>query len=151
MTIRSHFIQLFLLVAVFAHISVGVNNGYGFVWCFSATEDARVEINPLMGCETSHPCDNGRAEEGLGDQEFVAPEPSGDCLDIPTLSQYLHRSSRLSLDVDLSSLTTTIIIPPPVQFIFSSPPLKALIGFHPQPPPPLHPTLALLRTVVLTI
>lgn len=151
MMIRSPFIRLILLIAVFAHISVGVNNEHGFAWCFSAMGDARVEINPLMDCETSDPCDNGRAEEGHGDKGYVAPEHCGDCLDIPALSQYLHHSSRLSLDFDLSSSTTAIIIPPPIRYIFSSPPFEAIIGFYPQPPPQLHPTLALLRTVVLTI
>lgn len=151
MMIRSPLIRLILLLAVFAHLSVGVNNAHGFAWCFSAMGDARVEINPLMGCATSDPCDNGHAEEGLGDQGYGAPEHCGDCLDIPALSQYFHHSSRLSLDVDLSSSTTTIIIPSPVRLIFSSPPSDAIVGFHPQPPPQLHPTLALLRTVVLTI
>jgi hypothetical protein len=148
-TVRFRFSHLLLLIAFFAHLLVGAGPAQGFAWCLGTGGELRLEHNPQGSCDIIDPCAETSGEESHIDYGSGALDADhcGDCLDFPAVSQDSHTACRFSPDADLASFAPAALSATHVSSFF--PLFEDLPGFRPQPPPPLQPTLALLRTVIL--
>jgi hypothetical protein len=144
---RSPYNHLILLVALLVHLVVGVSQAQGFVWCFEFGAEVSLESMPLGGCDAVGPCNDTSGEEHPGGPGYGSTDADacGECLDLPALSSSFWQSFSTKAD------SFSPVLPPalPARVFPSFALLEAVPGFRPQPPPPLQPTLAILRTVVL--